>query len=388
MVHRSKSMERVALAATLAALCASGALIASASRTAGVLALALTLALAIWVLLQKTRRTQPERVLVLGWGPHVARLLQAVAARPELGWQIIRLPEAQSLAAAPESDAEAAWAARIRAHHADRIIVSLHDPHGRLPLSAVLAERARGVPVEDAAMVWERLTGKVDFSALEPHELLFEPGLGSRRLDRAVARLLGVTAAVLGLVFLAPLFPLVALAIRLDSRGPVFFRQARLGLHGKTFELVKFRTMHPAAEPHSEWENDNRGRVTRVGRVLRKLHLDELPQLWNIVRGDMNLVGPRPHPVANARLFRERIPFYALRSLVRPGLTGWAQVHYHYANGLAEETEKVRYDLYYLKHRSAWLDLGLVPATLLSLVRRRKAPGALPLTELTARASR
>src|SRR5262249_8774116 len=131
--------------------------------------------------------------------------------------------------------------------------------------------------------------------------------------------------------------------------------QERVGRFGKTFGLVKFRTMHPTDHIASEWVRDNSHRVTRLGTWLRKFRLDELPQFINILRGELNLVGPRPHPVSNSALFMREIPYYALRSVVYPGVTGWAQVRYGYANDLAEETEKMRYDLYFIKHLSAWL---------------------------------
>src|SRR5206468_8565390 len=144
------------------------------------------------------------------------------------------------------------------------------------------------------------------------------------------------------------------------SPGPVFFVHDRVGLRGRRLKLLKFRTMIAAERPVSEWVRDNGDRLTRVGKWLRLYHLDELPQLINVLRGEMNLVGPRPHPVRNFELFMEKIPYYALRATVRPGLTGWAQVRQGYANGLDEETEKMRYDLYYIKHMSAWLDLRIL----------------------------
>ena len=165
--------------------------------------------------------------------------------------------------------------------------------------------------------------------------------------------------AAVGLVATAPLFGLIALAIRLDSAGPILFVQDRVGFHGKHFKLLKFRTMHAAART-SEWVRDNTDRITRVGKWLRKFRLDELPQFLNIIRGDMNIVGPRPHPVTNFDLFSEMIPYYFLRLAVRPGVTGWAQVRYGYANNLQEEIEKMRYDLYYIKHLSIRFDLRIL----------------------------
>jgi lipopolysaccharide/colanic/teichoic acid biosynthesis glycosyltransferase len=203
--------------------------------------------------------------------------------------------------------------------------------------------------------------------SLRPASLLFREGFRSTLLQRALSRGVSLLLAGLGLCALAPLFALIAAAIKIDSRGPVLFRQQRVGFRGKPFELLKFRTMHAASQPTSEWVADNRQRITRVGAWLRRFRLDEFPQLLNIVLGDMNLVGPRPHPLSNFKLFARRIPFYSLRCLVRPGLTGWAQVRYRYANNLAEEIEKMRYDLYYIKYRSAWLDLRIIPATVMAI---------------------
>src|SRR5205085_4078911 len=154
----------------------------------------------------------------------------------------------------------------------------------------------------------------------------------------------------------------------LDSRGPVFFVQSRAGLNGRTFALLKFRTMHPVQERRSEWVQDNEDRITRIGKWLRRFRLDELPQLLNVLRGEMNLIGPRPHPTSNQEIFMDKIAYYGLRSTVRPGVTGWAQVRYGYANNLEEETEKMRYDLYYIKNRSVWLDARILVHTVLIML--------------------
>ena len=175
---------------------------------------------------------------------------------------------------------------------------------------------------------------------------------------------MSLIASLPGLVILALLLGPIALAIKLDSRGPVFFIHPRVGLYGKRFNVIKFRTMHPVTEERSEWVAGNGDRITRVGKWLRIFRLDEFPQFINILRGDMNLVGPRPHPVSNYELFLKNIPYYSLRSMVRPGITGWAQIRHGYANNLEEETEKMRYDLYYIKHMSLWFDLRILFETI------------------------
>ena len=156
----------------------------------------------------------------------------------------------------------------------------------------------------------------------------------------------------------------LAIAIRCSSRGPVLFVQSRAGRDGRPFGLLKFRTMRPCTEAHSEWVTDNLERITPIGRWLRRFRLDELPQLVNVLRGEMNLIGPRPHPTDNYAVFMHRIAYYGLRKSVRPGVTGWAQVRYGYANNLDEETEKMRYDLYYIKNRSPWLDARILFETI------------------------
>jgi len=202
-----------------------------------------------------------------------------------------------------------------------------------------------------------------------------------------------LTSTLAGLLLCAPLLVAIGIAVKLDSRGPMFFIQQRAGRNGRPFGLLKFRTMRPCKEARSEWVSDNIDRITRVGHYLRRFRFDELPQLVNVLRGDMNLVGPRPHPVTNQAVFMEKIAYYGLRSTVRPGVTGWAQIRYGYANNLAEETEKMRYDLYYIKNRSLWLDVRIMLETLATVlfgkgateVSRRRAPLRPPLAWPAAR---
>jgi exopolysaccharide biosynthesis polyprenyl glycosylphosphotransferase len=254
----------------------------------------------------------------------------------------------------------------------DRVLLGLAERRRRIPLRALVESCvARSIVVEDAAAFCERLTGKLAIESLQPTSIVFAARFGPSGFQQAFARATSLIAAVAALVLLSPLLALIALAIKLDSRGPVLFIHQRVGLHGRPFDLLKFRTMQPAAEQRSEWEADNRDRVTRVGKWLRALRLDELPQFVNVVRGEMNLVGPRPHPVTNYELFTlvarnmndwtgAVVSYYTLRTMIRPGITGWAQVRYRYANNLEEEIEKLRYDLYYVKYMSAALDLQIL----------------------------
>jgi exopolysaccharide biosynthesis polyprenyl glycosylphosphotransferase len=242
----------------------------------------------------------------------------------------------------------------------DRVIIALRECYDQLPVRELIAAQMAGLAVEDGIEVHEQLSGKLPLEYLTPVWLLFCKDFKNSPWRMAWSRTVSLVTAALGLLATAPLMVLIAAAIKLDSKGPVFFRQERVGLKGRSFYLVKFRTMHPANGKTSEWAKDNDHRITRVGKWLRDLHLDELPQFINVLRGDMDLVGPRPHPVSNFQLFSEQIPYYSLRSTVRPGITGWAQVRYGYANDLEQEIEKMRYDLFYIKHMSFWLNLVIL----------------------------
>lgn len=194
----------------------------------------------------------------------------------------------------------------------------------------------------------------------------------------ALRRVVSLVFALVGLVVTAPLMALIAFAIKMDSQGSVFFIQDRAGLRGRTFRLVKFRTMHPVLpeeEVEAVWERDVSSRVTRVGKWLRKLRLDELPQFINILRGDMDLVGPRPEIVSNVKTMVEQVPYYSLRMVVRPGITGWAQVRHGYSVSQEDVTEKMRYDLYYVKHMSPWFDLRILIDTVKIVLLRHNEKG-------------
>lgn len=267
----------------------------------------------------------------------------------------------------------------------NRIVAALTERRGRLPVDDLLESRVNGIIIEDGIEVYEQLTGKIAIESLMPSSLIFSRDFRKSRLNLAFGRMISLLVSVIGLVLCAPLLGTIALAIKLDSTGPVFFVQERVGLGGRRFKLIKFRTMHQVTCHRSEWAKDNGDRITRVGCWLRKFRLDELPQFVNILRGDMNLVGPRPHPASNVELFvlvsrnasgyGAPIPYYSFRSMVRPGITGWAQVRYRYANDLEEEIEKLRYDLYYIKHLSVWLDLRILFDTVKIVLLGREVRG-------------
>jgi exopolysaccharide biosynthesis polyprenyl glycosylphosphotransferase len=321
-----------------------------------------------------------RRIMIVGASPLACALADKLRAQPHLRHGVVMVDDGSAPVLPPGRyplrGSLETLDALIEEVRPDRIIVAPGGRRGRVAVRALLESRARGIPVEDGLDVYERLTGKIAIESLTPSALLFSRGFRRTRLHRALGRGLSVCVALVGLVALGLVIGVVALAIKADSRGPVFFVQERVGLHNAPFSLIKFRTMRPDAGESSEWAGDNGHRITRVGKVLRKFRLDELPQFINVIRGDMNLVGPRPHPVSNFALFMEHIPYYSLRSVVRPGVTGWAQVCYGYANNLREETEKMRFDLYYIKHMSAWLDLRILFHTVKTVLSGRDNPPA------------
>jgi len=331
-----------------------------------------------------------ERLLIVGTSPLARLVVEEIARRPHR-YALVGVAE-------DGVDLDRLVAER----QPDRIVVGFADRRGRLPLSRLIESRARGIRVEDAVETYERLTGKLALELMPPSRVIFSNEFAAARFQPAFARALSFLVAIAGLIVLAPLMAVIALAIKLDSRGPVFFVQQRAGLYRRSFNLIKFRTMHPVEGWHSEWERDNSSRITPCGRWLRRFRLDELPQLFNMLRGDMNLVGPRPHPMSNLELLMltvrnlsevsgDAIPYYSLRCSVRPGITGWAQVRYRYANSLDQEVEKIRYDFYYLKHQSVWLDLRILFETIRIVVSgHREIPAELgpPRETVEAQAQR
>jgi lipopolysaccharide/colanic/teichoic acid biosynthesis glycosyltransferase len=325
------------------------------------------------------RHRPGERVLIVGSGAVARTILRELDARPN------RRPPVLSVSA-DGADGGGALPGRclrlaggrlskiIEDFRPDRIIVCPCDWRGPLPVQELLEPWARGIVVEDGVAVCERLTGKIAIEAITPGSCVFSKDFRKSRLDAALRRAVSLSIAAIGLLLTAPLCLLIAVLIKLESAGPALFVSDRVGAGGRRFRLLKFRTMKVVTRRTSEWVRDNGDRITRVGFWLRKYRLDELPQFVNVLRGDMDVVGPRPHPVSNYQLLvlvtrnvpqcGDKIPFYTLRSLVRPGITGWAQVRYGYANDVEEETEKIRFDLYYVKHRSLWLDLRILLETI------------------------
>jgi sugar transferase (PEP-CTERM system associated) len=316
-----------------------------------------------------------ERVYLIGEGERARRIADAIRTRRELGMDVIGW--AGELEKDPLTrDRLGIFLQETSATRAmDRVVVALADRRSRMPVQELLDLRMRGVKIEDGTAILEKVSGQIEIDELHPSWLIFGDGFRLARrhwfLRATVSRLL---ALCLSLVTL-PLIPFIVLMIKLDSRGPALYRQKRVGLHNRIFECYKFRTMRADAEADSgpTWAYDNDPRITRVGRILRLSRLDEIPQLWNVLKGDMSFVGPRPErPEFIAQLSLE-IPYYHLRHVIAPGITGWAQINYKYGNSVNDSKEKLKYDLFYIKNMTVSLDLWIAFQTVRTVVLRKGA---------------
>jgi sugar transferase (PEP-CTERM system associated) len=240
-----------------------------------------------------------------------------------------------------------------------RVIVAMPNRRGTIPVEELLTLRLAGVRVEEATSWLEKISGRIEVEQLYPSWFIFAEGFRFSTVHRIIRRIMNFTAALCGLIIALPLIPLVALAVKLSSEGPVFYRQQRVGRGDVSFYCYKFRTMRQDAEADTgaTWATDDDPRITRVGQYLRLLRLDEIPQLWCVLKGDMHFVGPRPERPEFVQWLTREIPYYNLRHVVRPGITGWAQVQYKYGNTLQDAREKLQYDLFYIKNASIGLDL-------------------------------
>src|SRR5687768_1868837 len=263
----------------------------------------------------------------------------------------------------------------IAQHQIDRIVVGLSDRRGKLPVEQLLRAKMAGIRVEDATTTYERVTGKILIDDLRPSWLIFSDGFRVSQITRWMKRAIDLTLSIVMGVFSLPLMILTAIAIWLESGRPVLYCQERVGENGRTFTLCKFRSMRTDAEKGGTpiWATDGDDRITRVGRFIRMTRLDELPQLWNVIRGDMSFVGPRPERPFFVAELADHIPFYQQRHAVKPGLTGWAQVKYRYGASREDAMEKLRYDLYYIKHLSIFIDLTIVFDTVKVVLFRKGA---------------
>jgi len=320
-----------------------------------------------------------KRFLIIGTSPTAISFARELEGRDELGVEIVGFVD-------PDASASGTSAARVigsiedipaivRARSVDRVVVSLADARGKLPMSTLLQMKLDGVTFDHLASVYEEYTGKIAVENLRPSWLIFADGFRKSRGHAIVKRVTDVCFAAAALIVLFPVLLLVALAVRLTSQGPILYHQRRVGQNGQLFYVHKFRSMLADAEATTGavWAKKGDARITPLGGFMRRSRLDELPQLWNILCGHMSVVGPRPERPEFVGALRQQIPFYAQRHVVKPGLTGWAQVRYTYGASVEDAMEKLQYDLFYIKHMSIALDVLIMLATVKTVLLRKGA---------------
>ena len=307
-----------------------------------------------------------EHVYVLGTGERAQRLVEGLKKHSELGVDVVGWSEEVGGISTRESmAAHLREIARDRTIH--RVIVALQDRRDAMPMQELLDLRLhRSVDIEEATTWLEKISGKIEVEGLYPSWIIFAQGFRLNDVSRLLQRFLSFLVAVTGLIIAAPLIPFIALAIRLDTPGSVFYRQQRVGRGEHIFYCYKFRSMRQDAEADTgpTWADDNDPRITRVGRFLRMSRLDEIPQLWCVLKGDMAFVGPRPERPEFVEWLTDNIPYYGIRHIVRPGITGWAQIRYKYGNTVEDAKQKLQYDLFYIKNASIGLDVLIMFQTI------------------------
>ena len=310
-----------------------------------------------------------RRVMVLGAGPRAERL-RKLAERPQSGFAIVSY-----IAMADGERVVEEAIARPAIHDLGRfvenlgvseVVLALEERRNALPLKDLLRIKTHGVHVNDFSSFMERETGRVDLDSLNPSWLIFSDGFSSGRMvSSALKRIFDILASGALLVLTLPLIVLFALLVKLDGGGPAFFRQTRIGLYGQPFQLIKLRSMRVDAEKDgAKWADADDPRITRLGRFMRKVRIDELPQVWTVLKGQMSFVGPRPEVPQFVADLEDRLPYYAERHMVKPGITGWAQINYPYGASIEDSRHKLEYDLYYAKNYTPFLDLLILLQTL------------------------
>lgn len=310
-----------------------------------------------------------RRVLVLGAGQRAERL-RKLSERPESGFVIVgfvAMTEAEPVVA----DAIARAAIPNLTRHVENlgvseVVLALEERRNALPLSDLLRIKTTGVHVNDFSSFIERETGRIDLDTVNPSWLIFSDGFSSgRAVSSAAKRLFDIIASALLLALTAPVIALFALLVKLDSRGPAFYRQTRVGLYGEPFDVIKLRSMRTDAEANgAQWASKDDPRVTRIGSFIRKTRIDELPQTWSVLKGEMSFVGPRPERPEFVADLEQKLPYYAERHMMKPGITGWAQINYPYGASIEDARHKLEYDLYYAKNYTPFLDLLILLQTL------------------------
>ncbi|QNA85033.1 TIGR03013 family PEP-CTERM/XrtA system glycosyltransferase [Sphingomonas sp. So64.6b] len=336
------------------------------------MAAAMVLLVSLRVLLGKMLGGQAfkRRVVVLGAGARAARL-KALAATPGAGFVVVGyVSMSEAARVIPEAIARDAiynLADHVVLLNASEVVLALEERRNALPLKDLLRIKTTGVHVNEISTFLERETGRVDLQSVNPSWLIFSDGFSSgRMLSSLFKRLFDITASALLLALTAPIIVLTAIAIKLESKGPAFYRQRRVGLYSVGFDCIKLRSMRQDAEIGGQavWAEKDDPRITRIGRFIRKVRIDELPQTWSVLKGEMSFVGPRPERPQFVDDLEQQLPYYAERHMVKPGITGWAQINYPYGASIEDSRQKLEYDLYYAKNYSPFLDILILLQTI------------------------
>ena len=309
----------------------------------------------------------PERVLIVGTGATGISLTREICDRPDLNLKVLGFLDEKgenigmSLVNPGIVGGLGELETLVREKNIDRVVLSLKEQRGRMPYRELLRLKFAGVVVEDAHTVFERISGRIALERLSPSWLIFSDGFRKNRFLLAAKRTMDIAAALVAITLTLPIMALVALAILLETGRPILFNQKRTGLNGEVFEIFKFRSMRQDSEKNGpSWAQDGDSRITRVGSFIRKYRFDELPQFFNILRGTMSLVGPRPEQPYFCEKLESQLDFFSQRHTVRPGLTGWAQIKYQYGSTVEDAKRKLELDLFYIKHLSISLDVAII----------------------------
>jgi sugar transferase (PEP-CTERM system associated) len=312
-----------------------------------------------------------ERLLIVGTGQQGINLAQEILRRPGLQYKVVGFLDANAeglgrpLASPGIVGGLSQLQEIVLRDRIDRVVISLDQRRGILPIRDLAALKVQGLPIEEAHSVFEKITGRIMLEQLRPSWLLFSEGFRKSRFVLAAKRMTDVVVSLIVIALASPALLLTAIAVLIDSGRPILFRQERVGLGGRPFQILKFRSMRQGSEKGTpSWTAEGDPRITRVGNFIRKYRLDELPQLFNVLRGEMSLIGPRPEVPYFCELLEREIPLFNQRHCVRPGVSGWAQVKYKYGASLEEAKIKFEFDLFYIKHLSLALDLSIVFQTL------------------------
>ncbi len=311
-----------------------------------------------------------RRLLILGAGQRALRITK-LADEQGAGFIVVGHVDMNDIASVIPSAINRTHIPNLSDHvtrlNASEVVVAIEERRNALPLADLIRLRTTGVHVNEVSTFLERETGRIDLRSVNPSWLIYSDGFSSgRRLSSIAKRIFDIAASLLLLTLTFPFIVLGAVAVKLDSKGPAFFKQRRVGLYGSDFELIKLRSMRTDAEPEGKavWAQENDPRITRIGQWIRKLRIDELPQIWSVLKGDMSFVGPRPERPEFVADLEKKLVYYAERHMVKPGITGWAQVNYPYGASLQDARAKLEYDLYYAKNYTPFLDILILLQTI------------------------